>query len=616
MGQGRTLRIVMAAILLLAVILPAAAAGATGTRASGQVRVLSAVTGGKTEAEDALFAAALAKATGLDIVWERVASGYDQVLLQKLGAGERYDLLYMTQFMMYTLANQGALSDLTARIAKSQVYKDNVPQAELEKIALSGRYYAGFNKLEVFPLPNVNKAITDKAGVDISRLETLDQYLQMLRTVKAYMQTTGGVNPYYPFFTYMPDIWDLQPWFSSAGVRRGVFVGANGKKTAPYLDARAQPVWEWLAGLYAEGLMDPASFTGKTGDMRSKMWQSQGIVLDVDWAAWTGLYNNNARLAGTYPQTVNVVGLPGTRGPDGKFLLEQGGASLWTIPANAKNPDAAFAVIEYFATKEGGLLLSAGIEGNDYVVKNGRLEFTEDGVKHAKDHGAPFPISRNFDMSVLGTMNAGALDSVAIGKRADVSVAPMGYANGALDARAYYDVMSKWMTECVMGRLSAADAIRNAANELRGKDYRLTDGGRGKAYAAFPASLTAWLGYGRRLFHGRAAHHAHLLPARRGSLRADPHRNARGRGQTGDQLLIPPGCGRGEEHRGHRPAGRGGYGTGLVGLRAQEDPRFLLHRHAWLVQDTRLPRRRHCGAVRHEEARASRRRFPPAHHPQ
>jgi putative aldouronate transport system substrate-binding protein len=265
----------------------------------------------------------------------------------------------------------------------------------------------------------------------------------------------------------MPDIWDLQPWFSSVGLRRGVFVDASGKKYAPYVSTKAKPVWEWLAKLYKEGLMDPASFTGKTGDMRSKMWQSQDIVMDVDWAAWTGLYNNNARTAGTYPAKVNVVGLPGTKGPDGTYMLEQGGASLWAIPSNAKNPDEAFEILEYMATKEGGLLLSAGIEGHDYTMKNGKIEYTEVGKSHAKDHGAPFPISTQFDLSLLGEMNPGVLESVAIGQRSDVEVAPMGYANGELDTRKYYDIMSKWMTDCIMGKISADAAINGAEKELR-----------------------------------------------------------------------------------------------------------------------------------------------------
>jgi putative aldouronate transport system substrate-binding protein len=458
------------AVAAVFVIVASALAFAEATpEVKGPVLALSAVTGGKDDAENKLFETALEKATGLDITWERLASGYDAALMAKLGAGDPYDLVYLGQFQMYQLAAQGVIQDLTARIAKSKVYKENVPQAELEKIALNGKYYAGFNKLEVFPLPNVNKAITDKVGIDLAKLATLDDYYQMMKKVKTYMETTGGKTPYYPFFAYMTDIWDLQPWFSSAGVKRGVFVGSDGKKTAPYLDAKAQPVWEWLAKLYKEGLMSPDSFTGKTGDMRNKMWQSQDIVVDSDWAAWTGLYNNNARTAGTYPDKVNVVGQPGVKGPSGKYLIEQGGASLWAIPVTAKNPNGAFAIIEYFATKEGGLLLTAGIEGNDYTMADGKITYTAAGSSHGRDHGAPVPISTKFDMAILGPMNPGFLESVAVGRRADVSVSPMGFANGTLDQRAYFDVMSKWMTECILKGADAAACMKSAGDELRAK---------------------------------------------------------------------------------------------------------------------------------------------------
>lgn len=459
-------RMIVGLLVLLTISLGLFAQGQMD-KSDVEVKVLAGVTGGKDEAENKLFEEEMEKATGLNISWEKVPSGYDQVLMQKLGAGEEYDLIYLNQFQMYTLAKQGALTDLTDRIKGSSVYAENVDKAELEKIALNGKYYAGFNKLEVFPLVNVNKAITDKVGIDLDSLDTLDEYYRMLKEVKTYMETKEGRKPYYPFFTYMPDIWDLQPWFSSVGLRRGVFVDESGKKYAPYVDPAAKPVWQWLAKLYKEGLMDPTSFTGKTGDMRSKMWQSQDIVMDVDWAAWTGLYNNNAKTAGTYPSKVNVVGLPGTKGPDGTYLLEQGGASLWAIPSNAKNPDEAFKILEYMATAEGGLLLSAGIEGHDYVMKDGKIEYTEIGKAHAKDHGAPFPISTKFDLSLLGEMNPGVLESVAVGQRADVSVAPMGYANGELDTRKYYDIMSKWMTDCIMGKTSADMAIQGAEKELR-----------------------------------------------------------------------------------------------------------------------------------------------------
>ncbi len=456
-------------LILAASTLMAAAVSETGTKK--EIRVLSAVTGGKDEAENRLFEEALEKATGLSITFEKVSSGYDQVLLQKLGAGEKYDLVYINQMQMYTFANQGIIMDLTDRIGDSVIYRDNVSDEELEKIRMGGRLYAGFNKIEGFPLVNVNKAITDKVGIDLSSLETLDDYTDMLRKVKWYMEFVEGRKPYYPFFVYMPDIWDLQPWFSSVGLRRGVFIDADGRKYCPYVDDAALPVWQWLAGLYAEGLMDPTSFTGKTGDMRSRMWQSQDIVMDVDWFAWTGLYNNNAKVAGTYPDKVNVVGLPGTKGPDGNYMLEQGGASLWAIPSNAENPDGAFALIEFFATPAGGLLLSAGIEGVDYNVVDGGLVYTETGIAHGKDHGAPLPVSKNFDMALLGEMNPGTMESLAVGQRSDVLVAPMGYAEGELDTRQYYDIMSKWMTSSIMGRISCQAGIEGARNELRSKGY-------------------------------------------------------------------------------------------------------------------------------------------------
>jgi putative aldouronate transport system substrate-binding protein len=291
----------------------------------------------------------------------------------------------------------------------------------------------------------------------------------MLKAIKNYKENTEGIRPYYPLYIYMPDAWDLQPWFSSAGLRRGVFSDSSGKKNAPYVSPQAQPVWEWLAKLYQEGLIDPTSFTGRTADMRNKMWQSQEVALTVDWVAWTGLYNNNARVAGTYPGKVNIVGLPGVRGPSGKYFLEQGGASLFGIPVNAKNPDNGFKILEFFATKEGGLFLTAGIEGHDYNMQGNKLVLTQIGEAHSRDHGAPFPISTQFDFGILGALNPGMMDSYAIGKRGDVAIETMGFNNGNLDTRQFYDIVSKWMSDCMMGRIDAASAIRNAADELRAR---------------------------------------------------------------------------------------------------------------------------------------------------
>lgn len=53
--------------------------------------------------------------------------------MQKLSAEESYDLIYFNQFLMYKFAKDGILQDLTDRISKSSVLKENYPAGELEK---------------------------------------------------------------------------------------------------------------------------------------------------------------------------------------------------------------------------------------------------------------------------------------------------------------------------------------------------------------------------------------------------------------------------------------------------------------------------------------------------
>jgi putative aldouronate transport system substrate-binding protein len=453
---------IFAFLIVLAVLVPFAAAQ------KKDVRMLTDVTGGKSEEEMALFQQALSRATGLTITLEKPPANYAQVLVQKLGAGEVYDLVYFNQGNLYNFVEQGILTDLTARIKTSKIYKDNVPQTELDFIAIDGKYYAGFNKQEVFTQPIVNKAITDKAGVDISKLVTLDDYYGMFKKVKDYMETKEGKKPYFPLFIFMGDLRGIEDFANVVGARKGVFV-VNGKKTVPLVDPKVKPVWDWFAKLYAEGLFDPTSFTAKTSDMRIKIWQSKECVAIVDWAAQVGIANNNARVAGEYPAKVNLVGLAGVKGPDGKFHLEQGQASIWGVPSNAANPDGAFKVLEYFATQEGSILLTAGIEGYDYSMNNGKFVYTENGIKHAMDHGAPVPIDKNFNLAILGPANPGFLEALAVGKRADVVVEIMGYARGMLDLTSYNTIMSKWMADAFMGKVDTATAMKNAENELRAK---------------------------------------------------------------------------------------------------------------------------------------------------
>ena len=108
-------------LLCLVLALSALASVAMAETATGDVRILTNVTGGKDEEEMVLWAQALSEATGLNVTLEKPASDYNNVLMQKLSANESYDLIYVTANQYLNLVEQGALTDLTDYIANSEI---------------------------------------------------------------------------------------------------------------------------------------------------------------------------------------------------------------------------------------------------------------------------------------------------------------------------------------------------------------------------------------------------------------------------------------------------------------------------------------------------------------
>lgn len=457
-------RKILALVSTCLVLSMATVTGCSGPKTSSttksqakELKMLTAVTGGKDDAEMKLFKEQLEKATGLTITIDKPASDYDNVLMQKLQSGEKYDLIYCGQPQLPSLVEQGALTDITDLVGRSKVLgnTNNIPQSEWDSIKINGKIYAGFNKKEVERVVNVNSVIAQKAGVDANSIEpTLDGYYQALKKIKAYNDNGAKAKDFYAFNASVVKLYDFQPWFSTLGLKGGI-VTVNGKKTVPWSTDESAPVWEWLHKLYAEGLMDKDSLTDTTKVLRNKFQSSKTGVI-VDWAAWTGLYNANA---GTqYPNDFKAVPLPGTKSPNGEYMLTRGGASLWAVPANATNVSGAIKVLEYFATQEGGELLSIGIEGNDYTKDGSKYTLTATGIKHGCDHGAPLPISSNYKNPI--GWNPGFQDALQYLKYATIEEA-------LPETNKYTEVVSKNAVKIIKGDVNVKDGLVSMRNELK-----------------------------------------------------------------------------------------------------------------------------------------------------
>lgn len=424
---------------------------------SKEVRMLAAVTGGKDEAEMKLFKEKLEKATGLTIIIDKPASDYDNVMTQKLQSGEKYDLIYCGQDQLPYLVQQGALTDITTLVQKSKILGDtaNIPQAEWNSIKVDGKIYAGFNKKEVHRVVNVNSVVAEKAGIDVSKIEPkLDGYYQALKKIKAFNDNGAKAKDFYAFNASIVKMYDFQPWFSTLGLKGGIVL-KDGKKIVPWSTDEAAPVWEWLHKLYAEGLMDKDALTDSTKELRNK-YQSSKTGIVVDWAAWTGLYNVNA--GANYPNEFKAVPLPGTKSPDGKYMLTRGSASLWSVPVNAQNVSGAIKVLEYFATQEGGELLSVGIEGNDYTKDGSKYTLTDTGKKHAGDHGAPVPISSKFKNPI--GWNPGFEDAMKYLQYASIE-------KSFPETPKYSEVVAKHAAKIIKGDVSVKAGLANMRTELK-----------------------------------------------------------------------------------------------------------------------------------------------------
>jgi putative aldouronate transport system substrate-binding protein len=425
------------------------------TQASGTVRIMMNVTGGKDEAEMKLFQQALSDATGLDVQIEKPASDYTTILMQKLNGGEKYDLIYIGAGDYMNLIGQDALLDITDRVKASEILTNNIDASEWADITVDGKVYAGFNKKEVHRVVALNNVMLKNAGIDYKTITpTLDGYYDVFKKLKE----ASTDNEFYPLNAVMADAWDLQPWMAAVGMKSGVVIDADGKKYAPYSTDEAAPVWEWFKKLYDEKLLDPGAFVDKSNDMRSKMSAaSMKTAVTVDWAAWVGLHNANALAGNVTSEAYEVVSLPGVQTPDGSYMLCKGGASLFGVPANATNVDGAIKILEYFATQEGGELLSVGIKDNDYTVDGGKYVLTETGKAHANDHGAPFPIKKDFEHPI--GYNPGVEEAVSYGEYATIDLSIPNEGD-------YKATVGKWGIQIVKGEVPVLEGLEGMRNEL------------------------------------------------------------------------------------------------------------------------------------------------------
>lgn len=414
---------------------------------AADLRILTAVAGGKDAAEHELFVQELEEHLGLDIEMVKPASDYNNVLFTSLASGERYDLIYGDSKMLPGLVEQGAVMDVTDLVAASPVLSDEsvIPAAEWALFDIDGRKWAVPNKFEGGTMPTIRQDWLEESGMETP--VTLEDWTEFFRWAKEEKGAYG---------LSMAGLYDIQGFMSANGVKAG-YVMEDGKRTIPYATDAAAEIYDWFGMLSEEGLLDPNFTTNGSGEFRNLFMTDRAAAVTY-WDAWVGLFNNI--MATDHPDSsFEARGVAGVPGPDGDIILRRGDASLWMIPANAEHPENAIKFLEFWHSEPGYIMGTLGIEGVDYTVAaDGSYELTEQGQAHGMDHGSPRVASTTWENPFP------PLPGVADAQEIIMEHATMEYLPS--DWTEAEPIVEKYAFQAMLGEISGAEAVAAMREEL------------------------------------------------------------------------------------------------------------------------------------------------------
>ncbi|GIP55376.1 ABC transporter substrate-binding protein [Paenibacillus vini] len=146
--------------------------------------------------------------------------------------------------------------------------------------------------------------------------------------------------------------------------------------------------FRWLNHMNASGLLDNESFVQKTDQFKAKV--ASGRVLGLIDPAWDyGEAQQALKSAGKFDQTYGHYPVTVSK--------EYKDASFWpagfdggygiAISSKCKDPVAAIKFLDYLASEEGQILMNWGVEGEDYVVEDGKRVVPKDVQEKMDNEG-------------------------------------------------------------------------------------------------------------------------------------------------------------------------------------------------------------------------------------
>ncbi|MEW5816998.1 MAG: extracellular solute-binding protein [Spirochaetota bacterium] len=359
--------------------------------------------GGRSPEADTAWTDALYKQTGIKVkIIKTSSTDYRTKLASMIAAGEQIDLAYLNwdQFDTLVKDNPNLFTPIEDRINKSSVFMNKKLFPDLKGFEAArkddghiyGVFYAGVGAPQAGTGPIIRWDWVKKLGLvdmvgDPPRADaklTLDDWYKILRAF-AYNDPDGNGKQDTYGITFGHTLYDATPWFGTLGLQRLYARDKDGKIYSPWTQDAAAPVFEWLARLYREKILEPNFVTNGSGAMRD-LFMSNKVGVISYWRNW--IHQMNDLVKKERPDSpFEARAFPLPKGLNGQAIDRSSPPAFDAIPSNSKYKDEAFKLLEFFQTEEGAVLGIYGAESFDWNMKEGKIILTEAGKLALGQHG-------------------------------------------------------------------------------------------------------------------------------------------------------------------------------------------------------------------------------------
>lgn len=330
-------------------------------------------------------------AIGVDMQLIQGGDNWQQQLALFITGGDIPDLIaFMDQNTFMNYAQEGVFYDITDIVGNYENIMSYLNYVEgytaeeaLARTTVDGAIY-GIPSLTIarsYYSTNIRTDWLEKLGLEIP--VTLDEFRNVMEQFTYGDPDGDGKDNTYGFnFRLGYDY--LTPFFGAFGARsdESYQLDEDGNVVTNVLSQSYYDALNWLNQCYADGLIDPESFTQSDSEFNEK-WVRGEFGLCCGWWSAAGNVVSRYGFKESNPDgTLEVIDPP--VGPDGKsgVIAQDPCENYMAIAYNTENIDAVMKLIDFAMSDYGHRVLLWGIEGQFWTNdENGNLawNFSSDG---------------------------------------------------------------------------------------------------------------------------------------------------------------------------------------------------------------------------------------------